>query len=238
MTYTRLAPLLLLGLLAACSPIALSPAIRSIPLETAATAREGHVAMRAGGGVHSDGWGQEVGVGSGGLGLGVAQDVELQVEGSFAGSDGLSQRHVSPFVGAGRIGVKHRVLDWLAFTAGAGGGAGPWGAFGGGDLGAIVAYENPYAVPFFAARMQLSLPIDPQTEAFVDSNGTITRLTPDTTLWFQPSTGVRIPLCTDTACDGLRISLTVAVAWTQIVQVNAPHDGGGVGIEGGVTIEP
>lgn len=242
MSITRLAPALLL-LTTACSPIALSPAIRSVPLETAATAREGHVVTRAGGGYHGDGWGTNVDVGSGGVGVGVAQDVELQVEGSFAYDDTIAHgtRSLSPFVGAGRVGIKHRLLDCLAVTGGLGAGSGPWGAFGGGDLGVILAYENPYAIPFFAARMQLSLPINAQTETLLDHNGsgtTTTFLTPDATFWFQPSTGVRVPLCRDDGCDGTRVSLVLAVAWTQIVQVHAPHDGGAFGVEGGILIEP
>lgn len=237
MSPTRLAPLLLL-LVTACSPIAVSPALRTVPLETAATTRPGHVGMRLGGGIHSDGWGQEVGVAQGGVGIGLVDDVELQLDGTFADSDGLSQRTVSPFFGAGHLGLKHRVLPWLAFTGGTGAGSGPWGAFAGGDLGVILAYENPYVVPFFAARVQLSMPIDAQTERFVDSNHMTTLLTPGATFWFQPSTGVRIPLCSDTSCDGTRVSLTVAIAWTQITQIDAPHDGGAIGIEGGLTIEP
>jgi hypothetical protein len=241
MSITRLAPLLLL-LATACSPIALSPALRSVPLETAATAREGHVVMRGGAGYHG-GWGAEVTTASGGAGIGVAQDVELQVEGNFAYDDTIAHgtRSLSPFVGAGRIGIKHRLLDCLAVTGGVGAGSGPWGAFGGGDLGVILAYENPYVIPFFAARMQLSLPINAQTETFVDTNGsgtTTTFLTPNATFWFQPSTGVRVPLCWNDGCDGTRVSLVLAVAWTQIAQVNAPHDGGAFGVEGGILIEP
>jgi len=239
MQLTRIAPLLLI-LSTACSPIALSPPIRSVPLETAATAREGHVAIRAGGGIHG-GWDVETTPTAGGIGIGVARDVEVQVDGSFAYDQDLdhSGRHVSPFFGAGRIGVKHRLADYVALTGGVGAGSGPWGAFTGSDLGIILAYENPYLIPFFAARMQLSVPLNAQTETIVDSsNMSSALLTPNTTLWLQPSTGVRIPLCWNDGCDGTRVSITLAVAWTSIVQAGAPHDGSVVGFEGGLTIEP
>ncbi len=222
----------------ACSPIAVSAPARTLPLETAETVREGHVGIRAGGGVHSDDWGGEVGVASGGVGVGVAEDVELQASGSFAYADALSGRTPSPFFLAGHLGLKHRVLESLAFTGGVGFGAGPWGSFFAGDLGAIVAYENPYVVPFFAARLQISTPMSASTETFTDENGTATLLTPHTTLWLQPSTGVRIPICYQDECSGTRVSLTLAVAWTAAVQVDAIHDGQGFGAEGGLQIEP
>lgn len=242
MSITRLAPALLL-MTTACSPIALSPAIRSVPLETAATTREGHVAVHGGAGYHADGWGQEVTTASGGIGVGLAEDVELQAEGSFAYDSAIdhSTRSLSPFAAAGRIGIKHRVADSVAFTGGLGTGSGPWGAFAGGDLGLVLAYENPYVIPFFAARMQLSVPIDPQTETLLDHNGsgtTTTFLSPNATFWFQPSTGIRVPLCWEDGCDGTRVSLVVAVAWTEILQVNAPHDGGSIGFQGGIVVEP
>lgn len=226
----------------ACSPIALSPAIRTVPLETAQTVRADHVAVRASGGGHDEVFGPRVATASGGLSVGVVDDVELQLDGSFAYVASLESRAtLSPYAAAGRIGVKHQPVEWLALTAGVGAGSGPWGAFMGGDLGVILAYENPYVVPFFAARMQLSQPIHGQTERLVtmQSDGTdmITLLSPTTTFWFQPSTGVRIPICTDSACDGVRVSLTAAFAWTFAVVVDQPHNGDALGGEAGLQIE-
>jgi len=238
MTPHRIGLAALAALATACSPIAVSAPTRTLPLETAETVREGHVGVRAGGGIHTDGWGGELGTGTGGVGIGVARDVELQAEGSFAWSDAVSQRGRSPFFAAGHVGVKHRVLDVLAFTGGIGFGAGPWGSFFGGDLGAILAYENPYVIPFFAARLQISTPLDASTELVTDDNGVTTMLTPHTTLWLQPSTGLRFPICWQDECGGTRVSLTLAVAWTAAIQVDAIHDGQGFGAEGGLLIEP
>jgi hypothetical protein len=225
----------------ACSPVALSPAIRTIPLETAQTVRAEHVAVRASGGGSSEVFGPHVAGGSGGLSVGLVDSVELQLDGSFVYVFGLDEhRSLSPYAAAGRIGIKHQPLDWLAFTAGVGTGSGPWGAFMGGDLGVIVAYENPYVVPFFAARMQLSLPVNGQTETFVsmqsDGSDMITLLRPTTTVYFQPSTGIRIPLCTETSCDGVRVSLTAAFAWTWAIVVDQ-HNGDSLGGQGGIQVE-
>lgn len=233
MSLSRLAPLLLL-LATACTPLAASPALRSVPLETVETAREGHVAIRASGGAHTS-----VYTAGGGIGIGVAQDVELQAEGTFADVEQLAGRSVSPFVGTGRIGIKHRLLDCLAVTGGVGAGVGPWGAYSGGDLGILLAYENPWVVPFFAARVQLSQPIDPHTEIASDGNSGTLMLTPTTTFWLQPSTGVRIPFCHEGECDGTRVSLVLAFAWTEMYEVASPERfGTGLGFEGGLVVEP
>jgi hypothetical protein len=225
----------------ACAPLAASPAIRTIPLESAQTVRAEHVAVRASGGGHDQIFGPDVATGSGGISVGLAERAELQLDGAFGYVDGLDHsRALSPWAAAGRIGIKHQPVDWLALTGGMGAGSGPWGAFMGGDLGIIFAYENPYIVPFFAARMQLSMPVNGQTELLVTQSGdgtsTTTLLSPTTTFWFQPSTGVRIPICTDTACDGVRISLTAAFAWTVAVVVDQ-HNGEALGGEAGLQIE-
>lgn len=241
MTSQRSSLLALAILLASgCTPIAVTPGIRTVPLESAETVRRDHVAVRASGGAHHTTW-QPLATAGGGVSVGVTDEVEVQVDGSFAWIGGLENRDLSPYAAAGRVGVKHQALDWLAFTIGVGGGAGPWGGLVGGDLGAIFAYENPYVVPFFAARMQLSLPVAGQTERIVQTNSdgteTVTMLSPTTTLWFQPSTGIRIPICTDETCSGVRVSLTAAFAWTMIVAVDQAHNGGSLGGEGGLQLE-
>lgn len=224
----------------ACTPIAVTPAIRTVPLESAQTVRAEHVAVRASGGGHHTGW-QPLATAGGGVGIGLVDGVELQLDGSFAYTGGLDRRALSPYAAAGRIGIKHQPLEWLALTAGMGAGSGPWGAFMGGDLGIIFAYENEYVVPFFAARMQLSLPVDGQTERITmmqpDGTDGTTVLTPSASIWFQPSAGIRIPLCTARTCDGTRVSLTGAFAWTMFVAVDQAHNGGALGGEAGLTVE-
>ncbi len=220
--------------------MAVSPAIRTVPLESAQTVRPEHVAIRASGGGHDQVFGREVLTGSGGVSVGVVDRVELQADVGFAYSVDLEERLLSPYAAAGRIGVKHQPLDWLALTIGLGAGSGPWGGFMGGDLGTIFAYENPYVVPFFAARVQLSTPIYAQPETLVSQDGdgmtTMRLLDPTTTFWFQPSTGIRVPICADRACDGVQVSLTAAFAWTVIVALDQ-HNGDAWGGEAGLQIE-
>lgn len=236
---TRAIPALALLLTVACAPIAVTPGIRTVPLESAQTVRRDHVAIRAGGGAHTD-W-VVAATGQGGVSVGLDDELELQLDGSFAWVQSLESRAVSPFAAAGRVGIKHQPVDWLALTVGVGAGAGPWGGFVGGDLGIIFAYENPYVVPFFALRMQIGLPVNGQTERIVEmqSGGseTVRLLDPTTSLWFQPSTGIRIPICTDDACEGVRVSLTAAFAWSALVAIDQEHNAQVLGGEAGLQIE-
>lgn len=236
MTHEKTFASLVALLATACAPYAATPAIRTVPLETVAPVRPDHVAFSVSGGVHSP----EVYESAARVRVGLVQDVELQLEGSWAYAAPLERdRALSGHAGAGRIGVKHRVLEWLAFTGGLGSGSGPWGAFGGADVGAIFAYENPYVVPFVDARMQLTTPFAPETERHLTANGdgtTMVRLlTPTTTLWLQTSTGVRIPICGE--CDGMRGSVIGGVSWTHLYALDQDRHSGGLGGTLGLELE-
>jgi hypothetical protein len=236
MTHPKTFVLLVALLATACTPYAATPAIRTVPLETVAPIRPDNVALSVSGGVASS----EVYESAARVRVGLVEDLELQLEGSWAYAAPLERdRALSGHAGAGRVGVKHRVLEWLAFTGGLGSGSGPWGAFGGADVGAIFAYENPYVVPFFDARMQLTTPFGPETERLVTSNGdgtTMVRLlTPTTTMWLQASTGVRIPICG--TCEGVRGSVIGGVSFTQLYALDQDRTSGGLGGTLGLELE-
>jgi hypothetical protein len=238
MTRTPLLLLASVALATGCTPIALSPPSQFVPLHTVETARVGHVTLRGSGGGQD--YGREIASGSGGVSVGVAPDVEVQVDGTGAFIGGMEGRAVTPVIGVARVGVQQRVEDWLAFSGGIGAGAGPWGAFTAGDLGVIFAYENPYFVPFFAARMQLSIPVNPAAETITQMSGGMTsmfQLAPSTTMWLQPSTGFRIPFCRDAGCDGVRVSLVVAASWTHALTIDTGFSWSAIGAEGGLVVE-
>jgi hypothetical protein len=230
--------LLLLALVTtACTPYAMSPAARLLPLESVATTRAGHVALSAQGGAYEP---HDLPTGTAALRVGATDDVEVQFSGLVAWLGLLSQRNVSPWVVGGRVGVRHRVERWLAFRGGLTAGGGPWGAFGVGDLGVVFAYENPDIVPFIAADVQLSVPLVPTSETATigGSMPTMIQISPAPTFWFQPSGGFRIPICRrDEQCDGTRVSLLVAASWTQGYSIDG-HGWGAFGGEGGLLVEP
>lgn len=147
----------------------------------------------------------------------------------------------APWAGDARVGVKHRVVRWLAFRGGLAAGGGPWGAWTSGDVGFVFAYENPDIVPFLAADVQLSLPIDPLTEhaTTTDGAGTVTDyyVTPAGDVWLTPSFGFRIPFCRGAGCRDTRVSLLIAGTYTVVLTFD-DHGWGALGAEAGLVIEP
>ncbi len=204
-------------LLAGCA-VAYSGPLRTIPLETAETVLSGRVGVGVSGGAHA----ASIGHASGRVHVGVAPGLDLSAEGSWVGTARESM------FGIGHAGIRHRIDTHVALTGGVGLGGGIWGLYGGPDLGVIVAYENPEIVPFLAARMTLSVPLlqTPTTTRTVSGMTTTTEVFPSTTLYLQPSGGLRIPVVLDRRA-GTRLDLTVAVAWTHLVIFADPQTGGG-----------
>jgi hypothetical protein len=229
--------------LGGCPPFAVAPPSQIARLRSVETTRPDHVQLRGSGGAHGwQGGDAPVADGSAGISVGIAENAEVQFDGTAAFIGGLGQRTVNPIAGMGRVGVMHRVERWLALEGGIGGGAGPWGGFVAGDLGMIFAYENPDFVPFFAARMQLSGPVLGQTEVATTTGSsgmtTTTLVSPSPTMWFQPSAGFRIPFCHGCGESDARVSLVAAIVWTEALTLDAQGRGlGFLGGEGGLLLE-
>lgn len=194
-SFSRLGVALATLSLGACTPFALSPPARTLPLESAATLEEGQVAVQASGGYH-DSLDVEVGGAAVRARVGVVSHLEAQVEGTYAYVDYGDER--SPHLGAGRVGLKVAPIPHVAFLAGVGVGTHSYGSFAAPDVGAIVAYENPYFVPWTAFRGFVSLPIDANSVVVTqpDGNGGVDSfvLVPPSTAGWQLSTGFRIPV--------------------------------------------
>lgn len=222
-------------LAAACAPFAVSPPTRSVPLETAATSGTEHTSLAGSAGYHE----LEVFAAAGRVSHGVSDKVDLQFDGTYSYYGILAGRHVSDHVLAVRAGVKHLVWEHAAFTGGLGVGSGPWGVFGGPDLGFVLAYENSYFVPFFSARTSLSVPMSIDRETVVESNGMggtrTTTLTPPVTWYLQPAVGAKLVLCRE-QCDPelVDISLIAAISWTHFVRFESEvHQAATFGFEAG-----
>lgn len=211
MTSTRFTVLLALSL-SACTPFSLSPPARVLPLESSATLDEGAFSVGVGGGVHealrhTSGWG------SVDLAYAPAEGLELSLEGTYAFVDYRDER--SGHLGTGRVGLKYAPVPHVAIVGGVGAGAGAHGALVSPDIGLIFAYENPYLVPWGAARGLASLPVGPSTVTVTqtDGNGMLESfdLVPPDTLGWQFSTGLRLPLDLD---DRSRLDLLAGVGLT------------------------
>ena len=191
-----LIPLLLA--ISACSPYVHSPPGRSLPLESSKTLypRETGMQFEGGGAVGAD-------IGAPGFTLRVRHGIVKHLDGSaefnFASirpDDDFRFEGANPFVFSGRVGIKYAIIDHVALTAGCAVGSWAGGGFVSPDLSLILAYENPYVVPFASGGGWTSHPFneklvtlrngDPSNETFVGR--------PVLTWGWTVTGGLRIPV--------------------------------------------
>jgi hypothetical protein len=148
--------------LTGCTTDVYLPPARFFPLESAATLPPGETGLQVEGGIHGAVFGVSAESGTLRVRRGVSDGTDASLEVSVLHIDGAGPGDSSPYAFASRVGIKHRVASWLSLTAGLGGGGSAGGGFVSPDLGAIVAAENPYIVPFLALRGTFSQPFAAQ----------------------------------------------------------------------------
>jgi hypothetical protein len=195
---TSIASLAVVGLIGCTADVYLPPA-RFFPLESAATLPPGDTGIQIEGALH----GAITGVSAESGTMRVRHGISDGTDGSFE----VSVLHIAgggpgdsyPYAFASRAGIKHRVTPWLSVTAGLGGGASAGGGFISPDLGAILAYENPYIVPFLAVRGSFSQPFDAQPVVVQTGPG----VSPPFTWIAGGIGGIRIPIgwCAPRTCE-------------------------------------
>ena len=146
----------------------------------------------------------------------------MSAEVSVLHVQGDSAAHMSQNAYAGRIGVKERLFPWMSVTGGAGAGGSAAGGFVAPDVGAIIAYENPYIVPFLALRGTLSQPIG---ASLVDTSSTSNSrgeyvFTPHLTWIGGGIAGIRVPLGSNEAKGTLRGALLGGIGFTHLADEN------------------
>jgi hypothetical protein len=223
--------------LGACTPFALSPPARTLPLESAATLDEGDVAVQASATYH-DSLGSEGGGASVRARVGLVPQLEAQAEATYAYVDYDDER--SPHLGAGRLGLKLAIVEHLAVVAGFGAGSHAHGAFIAPDAGLIVGYENPYVVPWIALRGWVSVPVDAQSVTVTQDDGgdgmpDVFVLVPPNTAGWQLSTGVRIPVSIDTE-RGLGMNVLVGGGYARLHGLDGQNEHGFWQLEGGLEL--
>jgi hypothetical protein len=190
-----LAPLLAVG--TGCTHNVFSPPARALPLETAATLPEGDTGVQLEGGQGGALFGPDLAFGSARVRHGLTGDLDLDVDATLIRvTNGDSAVDVSRNIYAVRGGVKARLVSALSLAAGLGGGYSAAGAFVSPDMGPILAWENPYAVPFLTGRVGFSQPISPRpvdTSSASDGPGAFVE-TPRTTWIVTVAGGIRVPI--------------------------------------------
>ncbi len=181
-----------LSLVTGCAYHVYSPPARMLPLESAATAQRGETGVQA-----------EVGGVTWINGTTGALRVRHGFTESLEGSAEVSVLHVGRESAVGtnpngyalRVGAKYRLAPWLSLAGGLGGGGSAAGGFFTPDVAGIVAWENPYLVPFFSLRGGVSAPIDAREVNVTQAGDTVTHTgTPELTWLVGATAGLRVPI--------------------------------------------
>jgi len=217
------------ALVCGCNHEVYSPPSRMLPLESAATLATGETGLQLEGSAHGAIFGVSGESGTLRVRHGAWDKTDLSGEVSVMHVDGNSVANTYPYLFAGRAGVKREVLPWLSLTGGLGGGASAGGGFFSPDLGVIVAYENPYAVPFLTVRGGVSVPFDTHpVDTGMAGSDPVGKFvyTPPLTWMAGGVLGLRVPLgwCDPSPCP-VRGSLLGGIGLTDLA-----YQGSGAGV--------
>lgn len=200
----------LIGMISGCSPHAFSPSARMMPLQSVATLRPGQMAVGAQGGTAAEVPGAQLVGGSARLRRGFTDSVEGSVEGMLLWVRGKRDIPTHRGIYGLRAGAKVRALDWLALEGGLGGGGSSAGGFVQPDVGVVLAFENPYLVPFIDGGAGLSLPLGARRVRIdIDDDQLPVYGKPRSTLSLSAHSGLRVPIA------GVA-SVTAAIGFTRL----------------------
>jgi hypothetical protein len=183
-----------------CTAQVYSPPSRMPSLESAATLGEGRVAVTGRGGVHGGDFGGTLVNGAGKVRYGVAEQTDIYGEGTvmaIARDEGTDYDNPSRAAVAIQGGAKHQFTNWLAVHGGIGGGVHGFGGFIAPEVGAVVAYENPYFVPFADFTLAASIPLGARTRLLRydrEYDSKVERHEPNATGYGTVTAGFRVPI--------------------------------------------
>ena len=200
-----LAPVLLL--VGACNHNVYTPPSRAFAIASPQVLADGQTTARANVSSSSQLFGPEIVAGSAGIRRGLANNVELVADASYAQVVESSAAGTNRNIAMGRIGGKAHPTEShnLAVTAGVGGGHAPAaGTYASADVGAVVGYENRYLIPFASVGAFASVPIDPKEVDTTQPGDSAQELdTPEKTLGLTVGVGLKIPLQTSALLLGM-----------------------------------
>ncbi|MEZ4255560.1 MAG: hypothetical protein R3A78_07560 [Polyangiales bacterium] len=185
---------------AGCSVHVYSPPARVPSLESAATVGEGKTGVALGGGYHGELFGGEIVAGTGRVRHGLDDKTDIVGEASLLGSvnsNDTGTEQPGRYGALGYVGLKRAVTDYLSLQAGLGGGGYAFGGFVAASGGAVLAWENPYVVPFLSTEIGTSLPVGgtEQVVSFEDDGKLHSQLhRPSVTGYGSATLGLRIPI--------------------------------------------
>src|SRR5690554_3056942 len=130
---------------------------------------------------------------------GLSDQLEVGADANLAKYDNMPAppSRTNPFIASARVGAKWSpevTGDNLAFIGGLGAGTYTGGPFVSPDVGVVIAYENPYVVPFLTLSSYMSIPLDAQEVDIGASEMSDHFVTPSTTVGVLGTTGLRVPI--------------------------------------------
>lgn len=162
--------LMVIWLTSGCSTYLYSPPARVSPLESPGLLEKGASSAEIQTSVNGAIFGPDLVK----IGAQVSQGIsdEVEVGGEFnmmsLGRDDHAEHNIAedhhPNIYTARLSAKWSpeiVENYLAFTAGLGGGLSAAGGFVSPDVGVVMGYKNPYVTPFVSSAVYVSQPVDP-----------------------------------------------------------------------------
>jgi hypothetical protein len=197
---------------AGCSYQVIAPPVRMINMESAQTAAPRETIVGARGAAFKDVFGPAVGVATVGVRRGVAEQVEIDADATWAYVNDPGNEVFDRNIYAGRLGTKlSHASGNVAFVGGAGLGYAPaGGSFGAADAGVALSANSCRGALFANLTSFVSTPIEAKTVNFRVAG----RMdAPETTVGYGVSAGAEIRLDRDRCRRGLtspRIQLGVS----------------------------
>lgn len=219
-------------LLAGCTYHVFSPPAGSFAVDTSRTLGEGRTSVKAEGSYSASVWGPRVRSHRLTLRHGLHEKVDLLVAPALTQvvreSSGGSRGEIYALA----AGAKYAPIKHFAVVGGFGAGYSAAGAFVSPSLGFILAYENPYVVPFLSSTVFISAPMGTRSVRVPVSRGDDpdlpkvlgdtaggedwVALKPARTYGWQSSVGARVWLNSDQRAQ-VQSSLLLAAGWTTLV---------------------
>lgn len=202
------------GTCLACHAPIVSPPASPIIFESVRQVPRGGVNLRGAINVAGGVFSGAVSAGTLGARFGLPNDLELSADVS-AYRVAPQEETTEPLVSLWGVGGR-TALSWGGISTeffrpsiGVGGGYSALGGFVSPDLGFVLAFENPYAVPFLQARGGVSAPLAPASITVVGTDGSIIdRGRPQLTSVAMATLGCKLPLWRRANTDSLAMGLS------------------------------
>jgi hypothetical protein len=183
-----------------CNAHVYSPPARIAPMESSKPVAEGTTSGGVSGGSQGELFGPETLSATAKVRHGVTEHSEVGVDANFmVVDDSQAAADIDPTIWSARVGGKWApdpLGDYVSLIYGVGGGSSEGGQFVSPDVGVVMAYENPYVVPFVSVDGYVSEPINAQpVDVSLNEDGVGTNIQTASRTWGATfAGGLEVPI--------------------------------------------